>query len=140
MGGLGKSNFTDRMEKHSKIYSALAKHNPSGRNVDAKHKTLASEECGCSVQEVEEALYFFEVYKKLGVKMAKTFKSKDELPKTVDGMKKMLEDMSSELDLPQSKISESGQVEPRQTSELGRNAPCSCGSGKKFKRCCGKSI
>ena len=23
---------------------------------------------------------------------------------------------------------------------LGRNAPCSCGSGKKFKRCCGKSI
>ncbi len=25
-----------------------------------------------------------------------------------------------------------------QTENQGRNAPCSCGSGKKFKRCCGK--
>lgn len=24
------------------------------------------------------------------------------------------------------------------TQNLGKNAPCSCGSGKKFKRCCGK--
>jgi uncharacterized protein YchJ len=27
-------------------------------------------------------------------------------------------------------------VQPKQT--IGRNSPCSCGSGKKFKRCCGK--
>lgn len=26
----------------------------------------------------------------------------------------------------------------KQQSNLGKNAPCSCGSGKKFKRCCGK--
>ena len=26
----------------------------------------------------------------------------------------------------------------RQASKVGRNDPCSCGSGKKFKRCCGK--
>jgi len=25
-----------------------------------------------------------------------------------------------------------------QQTEQGKNAPCSCGSGKKFKRCCGK--
>ncbi len=25
-----------------------------------------------------------------------------------------------------------------QTQNQGKNAPCSCGSGKKFKRCCGK--
>jgi len=25
-----------------------------------------------------------------------------------------------------------------QQTNLGKNAPCSCGSGKKFKRCCGK--
>lgn len=25
-----------------------------------------------------------------------------------------------------------------QTNNQGKNAPCSCGSGKKFKRCCGK--
>ena len=28
---------------------------------------------------------------------------------------------------------------PSQQTTQGKNAPCSCGSGKKFKRCCGKS-
>ncbi len=27
--------------------------------------------------------------------------------------------------------------EPRQVSKVGRNDPCSCGSGLKFKKCCG---
>ncbi|MCF8060606.1 MAG: SEC-C domain-containing protein [Bacteriovoracaceae bacterium] len=27
----------------------------------------------------------------------------------------------------------------RQTPKIGRNEPCSCGSEKKFKKCCGKS-
>lgn len=35
-------------------------------------------------------------------------------------------------------------VVPSQTSEkfpkVARNAPCSCGSGKKYKRCCGNDI
>lgn len=26
----------------------------------------------------------------------------------------------------------------RATAKIGRNAPCSCGSGKKYKKCCGK--
>ena len=26
---------------------------------------------------------------------------------------------------------------PRQVQKIGRNDPCSCGSGKKFKKCCG---
>jgi SEC-C motif-containing protein len=25
----------------------------------------------------------------------------------------------------------------RETPKVGRNAPCPCGSGKKFKKCCG---
>jgi|CXWL01.1.fsa_nt_gi preprotein translocase subunit SecA len=30
-------------------------------------------------------------------------------------------------------------VEPIQSNEKpGRNSPCSCGSGKKYKQCCGK--
>jgi SEC-C motif-containing protein len=29
--------------------------------------------------------------------------------------------------------------DPNQQATQGKNAPCSCGSGKKFKRCCGKS-
>ena len=27
----------------------------------------------------------------------------------------------------------------RETPKVGRNDPCPCGSGKKFKRCCGKA-
>ena len=26
----------------------------------------------------------------------------------------------------------------RQNSKIGRNDPCPCGSGKKYKKCCGK--
>jgi preprotein translocase subunit SecA len=26
----------------------------------------------------------------------------------------------------------------RETEKIGRNAPCPCGSGKKYKRCCGR--
>jgi uncharacterized protein YchJ len=27
----------------------------------------------------------------------------------------------------------------RATAKVGRNDPCSCGSGQKFKKCCGKN-
>ncbi|TCS62456.1 YchJ family protein [Varunaivibrio sulfuroxidans] len=29
------------------------------------------------------------------------------------------------------------QIEPRRIEKVGRNAPCPCGSGKKYKKCCG---
>ena len=28
-------------------------------------------------------------------------------------------------------------IKPVQSAKIGRNAPCPCGSGKKFKKCCG---
>lgn len=33
-----------------------------------------------------------------------------------------------------------GQVEIRETRRIGRNDPCPCGSGLKFKRCCGRNL
>ena len=30
--------------------------------------------------------------------------------------------------------------EPRHSAKVGRNDPCSCGSGKKYKRCCGATV
>ena len=30
--------------------------------------------------------------------------------------------------------------EPSRTTKFGRNAPCPCGSGKKYKRCCGATV
>jgi SEC-C motif-containing protein len=31
-----------------------------------------------------------------------------------------------------------GTIHPEPTKKISRNAPCPCGSGKKYKRCCGK--
>jgi len=49
------------------------------------------------------------------------------------------------LERPKQRLSFSGGGEParrppakRSADKVGRNAPCPCGSGKKFKRCCGK--
>jgi len=32
---------------------------------------------------------------------------------------------------------EPSKTEQRQSDKIGRNAPCPCGSGKKYKKCCG---
>jgi len=29
---------------------------------------------------------------------------------------------------------------PHQVTKTGRNEPCTCGSGKKFKKCCGANV
>ena len=31
-----------------------------------------------------------------------------------------------------------GKQQPKKTNKIGRNEPCPCGSGKKYKQCCGK--
>jgi SEC-C motif domain protein len=31
-----------------------------------------------------------------------------------------------------------GETHVRETPKIGRNSPCPCGSGKKYKKCCGK--
>jgi len=35
------------------------------------------------------------------------------------------------------KLETSGALQPRTVESVGRNDPCPCGSGKKFKKCCG---
>jgi hypothetical protein len=39
---------------------------------------------------------------------------------------------------PQPEITIQSQSSPEHASSIGRNSPCTCGSGVKFKRCCGK--
>lgn len=31
-------------------------------------------------------------------------------------------------------------ADPEPSARVGRNAPCPCGSGKKYKRCCGRKV
>jgi uncharacterized protein len=37
----------------------------------------------------------------------------------------------------EARLEASGALEPRKVTATGRNDPCPCGSGKKFKKCCG---
>ncbi|MDR2773118.1 MAG: preprotein translocase subunit SecA [Elusimicrobiota bacterium] len=37
-------------------------------------------------------------------------------------------------------ISESKKIKPQDLKKIGRNDPCPCGSGKKYKKCCGKNL
>ncbi len=43
-----------------------------------------------------------------------------------------------EMDIQRSDQEEKPKPATRQGEKVGRNAPCPCGSGKKYKRCCGK--
>ncbi|MGI6165256.1 MAG: preprotein translocase subunit SecA [Limnochordia bacterium] len=35
---------------------------------------------------------------------------------------------------------ESAPAQPRRVEKIGRNEPCPCGSGKKYKKCCGRNV
>jgi hypothetical protein len=39
-----------------------------------------------------------------------------------------------------SEVKESAKVVTAHSDKIGRNSPCPCGSGKKYKKCCGKGI
>jgi len=41
-------------------------------------------------------------------------------------------------DLVENRYEEEAQHGPARANNIGRNDPCPCGSGKKYKKCCGK--
>ncbi|MCO5572899.1 hypothetical protein L7F22_026660 [Adiantum nelumboides] len=129
-----QQSYIENLEKVSTIYRALGKFNPTGQNVDAKQKALAAEECNCSVQEVEKALETFERLKILASKMKQMQEKGEQIPKTVEEMSNLVNSTFAERKLPQSQ----DKIPQSHNKEVGRNSPCTCGSGKKFKRCCGR--
>jgi len=60
-----------------------------------------------------------------------------------DEIQEQLEQMKDELEIEMDKVVESGAEQTTQPQVGGkkpkRNEPCPCGSGKKYKQCCGKS-
>ncbi|MCX5873963.1 MAG: SEC-C metal-binding domain-containing protein [Deltaproteobacteria bacterium] len=56
-------------------------------------------------------------------------------------MEELNESREKELDVVHSNLRGSGSSSTSRhgtTEKIGRNAPCPCGSGKKYKKCCGK--
>ena len=59
------------------------------------------------------------------------------LPRTIDCMMKYAQAIKDgTISLPKHKVVQP--KEPLSIVKIGRNDPCSCGSGKKFKKCCGQ--
>ncbi|WP_028585532.1 preprotein translocase subunit SecA [Desulfogranum mediterraneum] len=48
-------------------------------------------------------------------------------------------EQAKKLSAPQVETQASAQPQQRREEKVGRNAPCPCGSGKKYKKCCGKA-
>jgi uncharacterized protein YecA (UPF0149 family) len=46
----------------------------------------------------------------------------------------------SDFSQPKNQLTEEARVKPRDATgrKIGRNDPCPCGSGKKYKKCCGR--
>ena len=69
---------------------------------------------------------------------------KDLQARAIADQKKMQEKMveSQEIKNPKIKVEsqqgKSTQTIVRESKKIGRNEPCHCGSGKKYKQCCGK--
>lgn len=118
---------TEAIEKCEKMMRAVAKHNPTGQNVDEKQKSEAAKECGCTLEEINTMLTHFERMKEAQAKLLQMKEKGEELPKTMAEFKKVLNVSSPKRDISQC-----------QSADVGRNAPCTCGSGKKYKRCCGR--
>lgn len=118
---------TESVEKCEKMMRAVAKHNPTGQNVDEKQKEAAAKECGCTLKEINTMLTNFERMKEARAKLLQMKEKGEELPKTMAEFQKVLNINSPQRDISQS-----------QSADVGRNAPCTCGSGKKYKRCCGR--
>ena len=53
-----------------------------------------------------------------------------------------MEEYFGELDASELEFLRGGIQEPYMNpfAGIGRNDPCSCGSGKKFKKCCGRGV
>ncbi|RXJ60221.1 preprotein translocase subunit SecA [Candidatus Marinarcus aquaticus] len=62
-------------------------------------------------------------------------RSKDDEQRDKEMLEKMISDMEHDQEQLQTNLSDN----PKLEKKIARNEPCPCGSGKKYKQCCGKS-
>ena len=60
------------------------------------------------------------------------------LPEAVDSIQLYAKAVRREVQIAEARPKTSTQSAPLRVEKVGRNDPCSCGSGKKYKKCCGK--
>lgn len=120
---------TRALEKQEAILRALASHDPTGQHLDVKQKAEVAVQCNSTIQDVNKLLAKYEWMKEAYLKILQRKDEGKEPPKTLEELEELMggpfkPDASQNL-------GESG--------DTGRNSPCHCGSGKKYKRCCGRA-
>lgn len=127
VGRCSEATISESFKKQSAILRYLGSVDPTAENLKSSHKQDATVHCGCTISEVENALAKYTWAKEAQKKMDKLKEEGKPIPTSFSEVQKLMG--STPLDVARSNLAQSG--------KLGRNAPCSCGSGKKFKRCCG---
>lgn len=127
VGRCSEATITESFKKQSAILRYLGSIDPSGESLKPSHKQEAMVQCNCTISEVENALSKYTWAKEAQKKMDKLKEEGKPMPKSFAEVQKLMG--STPLDVARSNLANSG--------KLGRNAPCPCGSGKKYKRCCG---
>ena len=77
-----------------------------------------------------------------GRKQAIHYIQLDDLPETAEGiefMKRLDKDHFRMMGMFKAAIDGARRSPARKTAPIGRNSPCPCNSGRKFKRCCGSN-
>ncbi|CAM8926047.1 unnamed protein product [Rhodiola kirilowii] len=128
VGRSSEATFTDAFEKQEAVLRYLGGFDPNGENIQVSHKQEAAKKCNCTILEVENTLAKYTWAKEAQKKIEKLKEEGKPMPTSLAEVQKLMG--SSPLDLARSNMAKSGQI--------SRNAPCPCGSKKRYKRCCGK--
>lgn len=128
VGRSSEATFADSFQKQEAIIRYLGGVDPNGENIGPSQKMEAAKQCKCTVADVENVLSKFTWAKAAQTKMEQLKAEGKPLPKSMAEIQKLMG--STPLDVARSNLAKSGQI--------SRNKPCPCGSGKLYKRCCGK--
>uniref|UniRef100_A0A7N0UY63 Uncharacterized protein n=1 Tax=Kalanchoe fedtschenkoi TaxID=63787 RepID=A0A7N0UY63_KALFE len=129
VGRSSEATFTDAFEKQEAVLRYLGGFDPNGENILVSHKQEAAKKCNCTILEVENTLAKYTWAKEAQKKIEKLKQEGKPMPTSLAEVQKLMG--SSPLDLARSNMAKSGQI--------SRNAPCPCGSNKRYKRCCGNN-
>ncbi|CAM6129673.1 unnamed protein product [Calypogeia fissa] len=116
------------LQRQEEILRKLASYSPDGQRLEAKHKSEVATQCGCTVKDVNDVLGKYEWAREANARMMRLKAEGKPLPKSLDEVEKMMG----------SRWKAAASVNLSKDSQSSRNVPCPCGSGKKYKRCCGK--
>lgn len=123
----GEMSAVKSLQRQEDILRALYKRDPV--RVGAQQKADVAAECGCTLFDVENVVSKYEWAKEANRRVKKLEAEGKPLPKTLNEVEALMG----------GSWSAAASVNLAKSGNISRNAPCPCGSKKKYKRCCGKN-